>query len=412
MGNLKIKSIKTRQILDSRGKPTVEVEIETNKGKFSASAASGTSEGKYEAVEIRDKNGGVKKAINNIKRIILPALKNKEIKEQKEIDEILIGLDGTENKSRLGANAILPVSIAVCRALAAFEKIPLYKYIRKIENCKLKIENWRMPLPCFNIINGGAHTKNGLDIQEFMVVPQKKSFRENFKTGNEIYLRLKDNLLKNFGEIAVKTGLEGGFIPPIHKTEEVLYLLSASFKNYPETKIGLDCAASSFYKEEKYNLDGRNMSRSELLDFYQDIVKRFPIIFIEDPFSQDDWEGFKMINQKLNIKNQKLLVIGDDLTATNKERVKKAINNSCVGGIIIKPDQIGTVSETLEAVKIAKEAGLKIIVSHRSGETSDDFIADLAVGVGADFIKAGAPLTKERMVKYNRLLEIENNLTN
>lgn len=402
MKNLKINSIKAREILDSRQNPTVEVEIETNKGKFFASVPSGASKGKYEAVEIRDEDNGVKKAIGNIKKIIAPAIKNKEIKSQREVDEILINLDGTENKSCLGANAILPVSIAVCRAIAKTKNIPLWKYISQISDIEPKL-----PKPSILLIEGGLHGEGGLDLQEFMIVPQKKSFRENFKVGNDIYLKLKNDLLKNFGETAIKTGLESGFIPSVQKTEEVLYLLLASFKNYPETKIGLDCAASSFYKDGKYRLEQQDFTRNSLLDFYKDIILKFPLIFIEDPFSQDDWEGFKEITQQFS---NKIDIIGDDLLATNIKRIKEAQAKSACTGAIIKPNQIGTVTETLAAAKLAKSFNWQIIVSHRSGETEDDFIADLAVGIGADFIKAGAPLTKERMVKYNRLLEIENEL--
>jgi len=409
---MKIKNIKTKEILGSRGNPTVEVELETSQGIFLASVPSGASKGKYEALELRDDDGkGVKKAISNIKKIITPALKNKEFASQKEVDEILIKLDGTENKSKLGANAILAVSIAVCRAAAAAEKLPLYKYINGVRpRSDPSLTPLSLPQPCFNFINGGKHAKNGLDIQEFMVIPQKKSFAENLAAASRIFQNLKEILIKNYGETAIRVGDEGGFVPPISNAQQALFLLKNASENNPELKFALDCAASQFYKEGKYHLEGKELTRSGLLDFYKELLNTFPIIFIEDPYAEEDWEGFKMINSQFSISNFQTLVIGDDLTVTNKERIKRAINNNCVGGVIIKPNQVGTVSETLEAVKTAKDAGLKIIVSHRSGETLDDFIADLAVGIGADFIKAGAPVTPERMMKYNRLLEIENEL--
>ena len=421
---IKIKNIIAREISDSRGNPTVEVELETRPsrgcpGKFLASVPSGASKGKYEALELRDEDAkGVKKAISNIKKIITPALKNKEFQSQKEIDEILIKLDGTENKSNLGVNAILPVSIAVCRALAATAKLPLYKYLAQLAGLG---DPLKLPLPCFNVIEGGAHvpmakpsrirdqvgTENELNIQEFMVVPQKKNFRENFKTGSEIYQALKDVLLKHFDGQLLKLGDEGGFAPPFFKTEQALYVLSGVIEEYPETKIGLDCAASHFYKNEKYCLDGQIFNRQGLLDFYKDIISRFPIIFLEDPFSQDDWQGFEEIFREFS---GKIDILGDDLLTTNIKRIKEAESKKACNGLILKPNQIGTVTETLEAAKLAKSFGWKILVSHRSGETCDDFIADLAVGVGADFFKAGAPLTPKRMIKYNRLLEIENEI--
>lgn len=432
----KIKKIKVKEILDSRGNPTVEIELETNKGKFSASVPSGASKGKYEALELRDEDGkGVKKAISNIKKIISPAIKNKEFSSQKEVDETLIELDGTENKSHLGVNAILPVSIAVCRALAADQKIPLYKYIAQlVENGSPKILgelfSQKLPRPCFNIIEGGAHVhphtkrddaiggntkedssrsgvgaRNNLDLQEFMIIPQKRTFRENFKVASDIYQILKDDLIKNFGQDTIKIGDEGGFAPPLSETERALYVLVGSIKNHPDTKIGLDAAASQFYKEDKYCLEGNNLTRTGLLDFYKNLIAKFPIIFIEDPFSEEDWPGFQEARIELKID-----IFGDDLLVTNIKRIKEAENKKACNGLILKPNQIGTVTETIEAAKLAKSYGWKILVAHRSGETNDDFIADLAVGVGADFIKSGAPVTPERMVKYNRLLEIENEI--
>ncbi|MBU3934771.1 phosphopyruvate hydratase [Patescibacteria group bacterium] len=399
---MKIKNIKAKEISDSRGNPTIEVELEANRGKFSASVPSGASKGKYEALELRDEDGkGVKKALANIKKIITPAIKNKEFTSQKEIDDILIKLDGTENKSHLGVNAVLPVSIAACRALSASEKLPLYKYLFLLLGNAFPL---KLPLPCFNIIEGGLHAENELDVQEFMIIPQKKHFRENFKTGSEVYQALKNILLNQFGNQIIKTGDEGGFAPTFLKTEQALYALLSSIKNHQDVKIGLDCAASYFYKEDGYHLDQQVFSRDGLLNFYKEIINRFPIIFLEDPFSQDDWRGFQEV---AGLFSGKVDIIGDDLITTNIKRVKEAESKKACNGLILKPNQIGTVTETLEAAKLAKSYNWKIMVSHRSGETCDDFIADLAIGVAADFIKSGAPLTQERMVKYNRLLEIE-----
>jgi len=393
-----IKGIKVKKILDSRGNPTVEVELKTNKGEFSASVPSGASKGRYEALELRDKDGkGVKKAIANIKKIISPALEGKDFADQKEIDEILIKLDGTENKSKLGVNAVLPISIAACRALAADQKTPLYRYIAQLMGNGSFLT---LPFPCFNIIEGGAHADNDLDIQEFMIIPQKKYFRENLKAASDIYQSLKNIL----GKDSVQSGDEGGFAPKISSVEEALYALNNSIKIHPETKIGLDAAASQFYKEDKYILENQSLTRNGLLDFYKDLISKFPIIFIEDPFSEDDWQGFEEITKQFS---GRINILGDDLLTTNIKRIKEAGNKMACNGLILKPNQIGTVTETIEAAKLAKSYGWKVLVSHRSGETDDDFIADLAVGVSADFIKAGAPVTPERMVKYNKLLAIE-----
>lgn len=399
----KVKSIKAREIKDSRENPTIEVELETNKRSFFGAVPSGASKGEYEALELRDLDGrGVKKAIDNVNKIIAKAIKGKEFVSQKEIDDLLISLDGTENKSKLGVNAILPVSIAFCRAQASEKKIPLYKYIGEIFGHS---DKYSLPKPCLNIIEGGAHAKNNLDMQEFMIIPQKESFRENFKIASGVFSSLKNILNKSFKEIPL--GDEAGFAPDISKTEQALFLLKSA-TGHLEVKFGIDAAASQFFKEDKYNLEGQEMNRSQLLEFYKDLVSRFPIAFIEDPFSQDDWQGFEDITRELSLR---IDILGDDLLATNIKRIKEAQLKKACTGVIIKPNQIGTVTEALEAAKLAKAASWKILVSHRSGETKDNFIADLAVGIGADYIKAGAPLSEERMVKYNRLMEIENELT-
>ena len=397
-----IKSIRAREIINSRGEPTVEAEVETEDGVFRASVPSGASKGKYEAVELKDggdrfSGQGVLKAVENIEEIIEPNLRGKDVSNQEKIDQILIQLDNTKNKSKIGTNAILAVSIACCKAGAKAKNIPLYKYISQISNSTFKL-----PKPCFNVLNGGAHAGNDLDIQEFMVIPQIESFKENLRIGVEIYQKLKKILEKRFGKSAINLGDEGGFAPPLNKTRHALDLIKEAIKSagYVEkVKIGLDCAASEFFKKGKYILESKEFNPEELLNFYEDLAKEYPILFFEDPFEQDDWQAWEKMSN--------LLVVGDDLTVTNPQRIKKAYEEKACNGIILKPNQIGTVSETIKAAKLAREFEWKIIVSHRSGDTCDDFIADLAVGISADFIKSGAPARGERVAKYNRLLRIE-----
>jgi len=412
-----IKSIKAREISDSRGIPTIEVELETNSGVFKASVPSGTSKGKYEAVELRDEDGkGVSKALKNIEEIIAPELKGKNPQNQKEIDELMIALDGTENKSKLGANSISAVSIAVCRAGAAENNLPLYKHLTELTGIRPLSTLAVLPTPSLLLIEGGLHseTEKKLSIQEFMITAGGDSFKEKFKKATEVYNYLGQILKREIGETADSIGYEGGFAPPLEKTEEALDLIikaieKAGYQN--EIKITLDVAASSFYYSEMYKFEGENFNSEELLNFYSDILEKYPIIFLEDPFAEEDWKAWKEFDLKLEADNLKLILVGDDLTVTNKERVERAIQENCINGIIVKPNQVGTVTETLECVKIAKQAGLKIIVSHRSGDTLDDFIADLSVGIGADFIKTGGPFKPERIAKYNRLLKIEEELS-
>ena len=401
----KIKEITAREIKDSRGNPTVEVELDTEKGSFIASVPSGASTGVNEALELRDEDGkGVSKAIENINKIIAPKLKGKDVLDQKEIDELMIELDGTKNKSKLGANAILAVSAAVCRAGAGSKKVPLYQHINEISNFKFQISNSHFPFPMFNILEGGAHAKNGLDIQEFIIIPQKKTFAENLVSCNKIFQNLQELIQKNYGQ--VELGDEGGFAPPISETEQALFLLKNAIAE-DGAKIALDCAASQFFKDGKYNIEKRELTKAELLEYYEGLVNNFPIISIEDPFSEEDWKGFESIMRQLG---SKIIIVGDDLTTTNINKIKDAHNKMACNGIILKLNQIGTVSETIEAANLAKSFGWKTIVSHRSGETMDDFIADFSVGIGADFIKSGSPTKEERMVKYSRLLQIENEL--
>jgi enolase len=407
----KIKSIIAREIKDSRQKPTIEVEIETEKGIFSSSVPSGASTGKNEALELRDSDGkGVLTAIKNVNEIIAPKLKGKDVSNQREIDELMLTLDGTENKSSLGANAILAVSMAVCRAGAASrlsggqaKKISLYKHIAELsENKELKI-----PLPMFNILNGGRHAKNDLDIQEFMIVPQKNTMQENLIVCNNIFNNLKIAIEKNYGKDHLGLGDEGGFAPPIDKAEQALFLIKNACDGQNDINFALDCAASEFFENNKYNLENSEKTRSEMLEFYKDLLAKFPIISIEDPFAEEDWQGFEEITNNLG---EEIIIVGDDLTTTNINKIREAHNKKAINAVLIKLNQIGSVSETIDAINMTKSFGWKVIVSHRSGETMDNFIADLAVGTGADFLKSGSPAKEERMVKYQRVVEIQNEL--
>ena len=358
--------------MDSNGKPTVEVELKTDAGKFKASVPSGVSTGKYEAVELP-----AAKAIENIEKIIAPQLTRNEIVNQGEVDKLLINLDGTKNKSRLGANAILAVSIASCRALAASQKLPLWHYINKA--CG-RPTSASLPKPSFNMIEGGKHADSGLAFQEFMIVPQKERFRENLEIGLKVYKKLKEIL----GE-GVKLSKEGAFSPKLENAFKAIDLILEVGQG-EDIKIAIDAAGA---KGESY----------------QELIEKYPIVSIEDPFVEEDYEAWRAFKPGI-------LIFGDDLTVTNLERIKMAKEKNLCNAVIIKPNQIGTVTEAIEAAKLAKSYGWKIMVSNRAGETMDDFIADLAVGIGADFIKSGAPLPKERLAKYNRLVEIETEILN
>lgn len=401
----KVKSIIAREIKDSRQKPTIEVEVETEKGIFVASVPSGASTGANEALELRDSDGkGVLTAIKNVNEIIAPKLIGKDATNQKEIDDLMIALDGTENKSKLGANAILGVSMAVCRAGAAAKKVSLYKYISEISDNSIKI-----PLPMFNILNGGRHAKNDLEIQEFMIIPDKGTMQENLIACNNIFGKLKEAIKTNFGDDHLGLGDEGGFAPPISKAEQALFLIKNASEG-DDIKFALDCAASEFFENGKYKLENRELTRAEMLEFYKELVNKFPIISIEDPFSEEDWQSFEEFTKDFS---EKILIVGDDLTTTNINKIREAHNKKAINAVLIKLNQIGSVSETLAAINMTKSFNFnwKVIVSHRSGETMDNFIADLAVGTGADFLKSGSPAKEERMVKYQRVVEIENELS-
>ncbi len=408
---MKIKKVKAREILDSRGNPTVETEIVTEKGKYIASVPSGASTGEHEACELRDKDSryhgkGVQKAVANVNNEIGKEIEGMNVENQKEIDEAMLNLDGTKNKEKLGANAILSVSMAVARAGADSKEIPLWEYISKVSN-----SDPSLPYPCFNVVNGGEHAGNNLDIQEFMISPRFGSFQENLRAGSEIYHTLKEILEKDFSSSSTNVGDEGGFAPSFSKADQALSYLQkaitdAGYKK--KVKIALDCAASEFYNKEKniYEIDGEEKNVKEMIDYYKKLIDKYPIFSIEDPFGENDfkaWSGFKS-------EADDLLIIGDDLLTTNPERIEKAINENSCNGLLLKINQIGTITESIKAMKLARSKGWKIMVSHRSGETCDNFIADLAVGLGAEFIKSGAPARGERISKYNQLLRIEEEL--
>jgi len=416
----KIKKIQAREILDSRGNPTIEVEvILDNKIKAIAAVPSGASTGEFEALELRDKDKkrysgeGVLKACGNINTKINKALKGEVVTNQKRIDKILLDLDGTENKSNLGANAILGVSLACARAGAMAVNKPLYKYISK----KYQIPNtkYQIPTPMFNILNGGKHADSGLSVQEFMVVPVGiKSIKEKIRAGSEIFHKLKEIL----SELNYSTGVgdEGGFAPKLDSHDKAFELISKAVEkvNYKLGKdifIAIDAAANSFFSldDNSYILKPENISldHQRLIALYAEWIKKYPLFSIEDGLNEEDWDEWGEMRKRLIMENRNLMIVADDLTVTNTRRLETAINNECANAIIIKPNQIGTLSETVECVKMAQKAGWKIIVSHRSGETCDDFIADLAVAVGADFLKAGSLSRGERLAKYNRLMEIE-----
>lgn len=418
---MSISKVHARQIFDSRGNPTVEVEVTTEHGTFRAAVPSGASTGIYEAIELRDKEKnnyhgkGVSKAVSNVNDVIAPKILGKKVENQKEIDDFLISLDGTENKGKLGANAILGVSLAVCRAGAAAKGVPLYRHIADLAGRKEPL----LPVPAFNVINGGSHAGNKLAMQEFMILPVgAKSFTEAMKMGSEIYQHLKSIIKEKYGQDACNVGDEGGFAPNIQNNKEGLELLKSAIAKAGYTdqvKIGMDVAASEFYKEGKYDLDFKNKDNDgsfvktsdEMIQLYQEFVDEFPVVSIEDPFDQDDWDAYAKFTAKLG---KNVQIVGDDLLVTNPKRIKKGIEQKSCNALLLKVNQIGSVSESIEACKMSMEAGWGVMVSHRSGETEDTFIADLVVGLGTGQIKTGAPCRSERLAKYNQLLRIEEEL--
>ncbi|OUM62947.1 hypothetical protein PIROE2DRAFT_20728 [Piromyces sp. E2] len=419
-----ITKVHARQIFDSRGNPTVEVEVTTDKGLFRAAVPSGASTGVHEALELRDGikadyvGKGVLKAVENVNKTIAPALvaANLDVKDQKAVDDFLINLDGTPNKSKLGANAILGVSLAVARAGAADKQVPLYQHLGELAGNK---GPWILPVPSMNVLNGGSHAGNKLAMQEFMILPTgAKSFTEALKMGSEVYHSLKSVIKAKYGQDACNVGDEGGFAPNIQDNKEGLELLKEAIEKAGYTgkvKIGMDVASSEFYKDGKYDLDFKNpnsdpskwISGEQLGQFYKEITSEYPIVSIEDPYDQDDFDSWTNFNADMAGKIQ---IVGDDLTVTNPKRIAMAIEKKACNGLLLKVNQIGTVSESIQAALDAFNDGWGVMVSHRSGETEDTFIADLVVGLKSGQIKTGAPCRSERNAKYNQLLRIEEEL--
>lgn len=413
---MKITNILGREILDSRGNPTVEVDIYLENDVFGrASVPSGASTGIYEAFELRDNNynrylgKGVETAVYHINNEIKQSLINKDFSNQKELDELLIKIDGTPNKNRLGANAILAVSLAFARASSNLNKLPLYKYISN------EFE-YSLPVPMMNILNGGVHASNNVDIQEFMITPiNAPSFKEGLRMCTEVFHTLK-SVLKDHGTPATGVGDEGGYAPNLKEEEDAFKVIveaiqKAGYFPNKDFMIAIDAASSEWYNKEldKYILPKSNKvySKKELINEWKRLVNLYPIISIEDGMGEEDYEGWKLLTKELG---DKIQLVGDDLFVTNVEKLEYGIKNEIANSILIKVNQIGTLTEAIKAIKKAKKANYKVIISHRSGETEDTFIADLAVAVGANQIKSGAPNRSERVAKYNQLLRIEENL--
>lgn len=409
----KIKTIKAREILDSRGNPTVETEIVLdNDQKTEASVPAGESLGKYEAVELRDGDPkrydglGVLKAVANVNQVIAPKLIGQDPKQQQKLDEFLIKLDGTKNKQKLGANAVLSVSQAICEAGALASGLPIYRYVNQIFHQKEKL---LMPVPTFNLINGGKHGAGNLEFQEFHIIPASgRAYYQSLEMAEEIYHAVEKVLVRHGAIHSV--GDEGGFAPNLFTNMDALEVIVEAIKESghefrKDVFLGLDVAASHFYKSGKYSIRDRTqpLDAHELNQYYQELVKSYPLLILEDPLYEDDWSGWAGLTSQF----EETITVGDDLLCTNLERLQKAIKERACKAVLVKPNQIGTITETLGVIKMAVEAQFKVIVSHRSGETNDDFIADFAVGVQADFTKFGAPARGERVAKYNRLLEIE-----
>jgi len=425
----KITSLKAREILDSRGNPTVEVDLCTERGMFRAAVPSGASTGVYEALELRDGDKGrylgkgCLTAVKNINETIAPKLVGLDPTKQSEIDKMMVEtLDGSQNewgwsKSKLGANAILAVSMAIARAGAASKSMPLYKYIAELAG--KPTDKYVMPVPSFNVINGGSHAGNRLACQEFMILPTgAKTFKEAMQIGAEVYHSLKGVTKKKYGQDACNVGDEGGFAIPVQDNNEALDVLMEAIEkagHKDKVKLGTDVAASEFYVKDgdKYNLDFKNPDSTpdkyktgeEMIDYYKNWVDNYPFVTIEDPFDEDDWDTYAKFRQTWDGQ-----IVGDDLTVTNPTRVKIGIEKKACNALLLKVNQIGSITEAIEACKISQEAGWGVMVSHRSGETEDTFIADLVVGLRTGQIKTGAPCRSERLAKYNQLLRIEEEL--
>ncbi len=410
---VKIEKVFAREILDSRGNPTLEADVVLSDGSFGRAAVpSGASTGKHEAVELRDNNDarylgkGVLKAVNNVNKHIAQSLIGTDAGNQREIDSIMIGLDNTENKSNLGANAILGVSLAVAKAMAVSKNIPLYAYIGDNKSCLL-------PVPMMNIINGGEHADNKIDVQEFMIMPVgAKSFSEALRCGAEVFHSLKLRLMSDGHNTNV--GDEGGFAPNLDGSKEALEyimqsIIDAGYKPGKDVYLAMDVASTEFYDGTHYKLKGENkvLTSSQMVDYLFDLTTNYPIISIEDGMSEDDWDGWVSLNNKLGSNCQ---LVGDDLFVTNQKRLQTGIDLKAANSILVKVNQIGTLSETLDAVNLAHSAGMTAVMSHRSGETADTTISDLAVATNCGQIKTGSLARSDRLAKYNQLLRIEEQL--
>ena len=417
----RILGVKAREVLDSRGNPTVEAEVRIAKGVFRAMVPSGASTGIHEALELRDKdaryNGkGVLKAVSNVNGPIATRIAGMDCEKQDEVDSAMIELDGTLNKSKLGANAILAVSMAVSRAGALEEGVPLYRHIGELSGNKRFI----LPVPSMNVINGGVHAGNKLDVQEYMILPVgAKSFAQALQISAEVYQTLKAVIKEKYGKDAINVGDEGGFAPPASKIDEPLELIWSAVEKagHDKTvKLGMDAAASEFFEQDKsgrkaskgnYILEGIELTPKKLAERYASILDSYPIISFEDVFSQDDWGSWKAFTKECGGRVQ---IVGDDLLVTNVARIKKAVAEEACNTLLLKINQIGTITESIAAAKLSMESGWNVMVSHRSGETEDPYIADLVVGLGTGEIKSGAPCRSERTAKYNQLLRIEEEL--
>src|SRR5574344_1779507 len=406
---MKIKNIVGREILDSRGNPTVEVDVTLENGIIGRAAVpSGASTGSREALELRDHDKrfmgkGVLKAVNNVNTIIKDKLIGMDTLNQDLIDETLIILDGTPNKSKLGANAMLGVSLACLKAAALTSKLPLYRYVGR---------GTTLPVPMMNILNGGAHADNNLDFQEYMIIPERDTVKERIRVGSEVFHNLKE-VLKDKGYVT-SVGDEGGFAPSLKSNEEGFKLIieaieKAGYKPGKDVNIAIDAAASEFYSNGRYNVDGKKLTSDELIEFYQELVKKYPIISIEDPVDENDWDGFARIT---DLMGNKIQIVGDDIFVTNIKYLQMGIDKHAGNAILIKLNQIGTYTETVRTIDLAKKYGYKTVISHRSGETEDTTIADLAVGLNLGQIKTGSMSRSERICKYNELIRIEEELGN
>ncbi len=410
-----IKEVKARQILDSRGNPTVEVSIVTSYSVGTASVPSGASTGVHEAIELRDNKKdfhgkSVQKAIKHINTKIAPLIGGINCLKQHEVDTLMIQADGTKNKKHFGANAILAVSLANAKAAAIVLNKNLYEYLNLHEAIQ---KDPALPRTFFNIINGGKHADNKLSFQEFMIVPKFSTFSKNLQAASEIYHTLKQELHKKYGKGATNVGDEGGFAPvKLSLATQALDLLKTAIKKSGyngKVELALDVAASEIYKKstKKYHIDGKQKSKQQLIEYYLKLCKKYPIASIEDPFDQDDFTAFTQLRQSLKKAKLKVQIVGDDLTVSNPKRLQRAIDEDAIDCILLKVNQIGTLTEAIDTAKLAFDNNLKVMVSHRSGETEDTFIADLAVALGCKQLKAGAPARGERTAKYNQLLRIE-----